>query len=166
MKIDQSKLKNVVSKGDGKITAQCPACAAEGADAKGVHLVVFRDGKFGCVVNEGDKAHNRKILQLAGTKDRGDGASNCRLTVEPMQVPESKVIMKVGRLGRAKATSGPEDGHSPSQKDAAPEPREAVKTPPERPKSDPVHVEEEPAEDFGEGITDEDVREFLEMPVV
>jgi hypothetical protein len=106
MKIDQSKLKNVVSKGDGKITAQCPACAAEGADAKGDHLVVFRDGKFGCVVNEKDKTHNRLILQLAG--ERGGGGEDCRLTVEPMRVPESAVLMKVGRLGRTKPACQPD----------------------------------------------------------
>lgn len=41
----------------------------DGGDAKGEHLVIFRDGKFGCVVNGKDKARNRKILTWNGCDD-------------------------------------------------------------------------------------------------
>jgi hypothetical protein len=98
MKIDVSRLKHVDRKSDGRVTAQCPACFADGADAKGEHLVIFPDGKFGCVVNAKDKAHNRKILELAGA---GGGESSYRLTIKPVVIPESVVIMKLGRLGRS-----------------------------------------------------------------
>lgn len=54
-KIDPKKLTNVVEK-DGKTIARCPACAARGNDAKGEHLVIFPDGKFGCVANPKDKS--------------------------------------------------------------------------------------------------------------
>ena len=158
MKLDQSKLKNVVRKGDGKITAQCPACAADGGDAKGEHLVVFRDGKFGCVLYEKDKAHNKLILKLAGSNDRGDGGSGCRLSVRPLRVEDSTVLMKVGRLGRVKP--------SPEQKraDVTPIPTDAV------PHAESVEAEP-PARKPGVFITprlspqiaDAKLREFLDL---
>ncbi len=49
-----------------KVVAQCPACAEAGGDTKGVHLVVYPDGKFGCTANPKDKAHRRRIAELAG----------------------------------------------------------------------------------------------------
>ena len=64
--IDVSRLMNVSCKTNGEIVAQCPACAAAGGDSKGDHLIVFPDGKFGCVAHSKDKAHNRKILKLVG----------------------------------------------------------------------------------------------------
>ena len=64
MKIDHSKLKKVVPKKDGNIEAQCPACNAAGHDATGNHLIVYPDGKFGCVVNQHDAGHNKEILDL------------------------------------------------------------------------------------------------------
>jgi hypothetical protein len=54
----------------GKIIAQCPACAETGGDTKGVHLVVFSNGKFGCTANPKGKAHRRRIAQLAGDPER------------------------------------------------------------------------------------------------
>ena len=95
--IDRSKLKNVSEKPDGKITARCPACELDGADSKGEHLVVYLDGKFGCVINQGNKAHNAKILQLVG--ENNDGV---RFTVLPLVIPESHVLMKIGHFGRKK----------------------------------------------------------------
>ncbi len=161
MKIDQSKLKNVVRKGDGKITAQCPACAAEGGDAKAEHLVIFKDGKFGCVLYEKDKAHNRAILKLAGTDDRGDGGTSCRLTVKPVRVEDSKVLMKVGRLGRVKP--------SPEEKRVDPTPDPAATVPPAT-----TDQEETPTPKRGVFITprispdisDAKLREFLDLPAI
>ncbi len=51
----------------GKIIAQCPACHENGQDKTGAHLAVFDNGAFSCVVSPGDKSHNRRILELAGT---------------------------------------------------------------------------------------------------
>lgn len=47
--------------GDGeKWIGRCPACAAAGRDEKGQHLVVFADGRFGCVVNPGEAGHDHR----------------------------------------------------------------------------------------------------------
>jgi 5S rRNA maturation endonuclease (ribonuclease M5) len=42
----------------------CPACRKDGHDNKGNHLRVFPSGKFSCVIFPGDKAHNRRIIEL------------------------------------------------------------------------------------------------------
>jgi hypothetical protein len=47
-----------------KRTEPCPACREAGADKKGNHLAVFPSGKFACAVHPGDKAHNRRIVEL------------------------------------------------------------------------------------------------------
>ena len=167
MKIDQNKLKNVVRKGDGKIAAQCPACAADGGDAKGEHLVVFKDGKFGCVLYEKDKAHNKLILKLAGSGDRGDGGASCRLSVKPMRVEESKVLMKVGRLGRVKPGPCPSEDKPPSAGDASAEPPGVAGWRPERPDVESVPVDDAAvATDLSEDIMGETLRDFLDLPVL
>jgi hypothetical protein len=66
MPLDISKLKNITVL-NGKTTAQCPACAADGDDRKGNHLVIFPDGRFGCVVFPGNKEHRWQIARLAGS---------------------------------------------------------------------------------------------------
>ena len=52
--LNLKKLKKVVQK-DGKFEAQCPACATAGADSTGNHLVVYPNGKYGCVANPGEE---------------------------------------------------------------------------------------------------------------
>ena len=42
----------------------CPACREAGTDKSGNHLAVFPSGKFACAVHPGDKAHNRRIVEL------------------------------------------------------------------------------------------------------
>lgn len=58
---------------DGSLLARCPACAEVGRDARGEHLLVRPGGAFGCVANQGDREHNRRIFQLAGAKTAKDG---------------------------------------------------------------------------------------------
>ena len=72
MSLDQTKLKNIRDKGDKK-TAQCPACEMVGADSKGDHLVIFPDGKYGCVAHPDDRAHSKTIFKLAGVSDSESG---------------------------------------------------------------------------------------------
>ena len=96
MKIDIQKLKNVVPKTEGQIEAQCPACAAAGGDRKGNHLVVYPDGKYGCVANQGDKNHNKEILELVGMEDDDEFIPR-KVTVRPFKLPPSRSLMKVPR---------------------------------------------------------------------
>lgn len=67
--IDLTKLTNVVQR-DGKVIARCPACASVGRDNTGNHLVIFPDGRFGCVCHPGDREHNRAIWRAVGSPEK------------------------------------------------------------------------------------------------
>ena len=69
MSLDTSKLKNLRRRGNITI-AQCPACAEEGRDRKGNHLLINADGRFGCVcyAGEGGYPHRGRIFELVGLK--------------------------------------------------------------------------------------------------
>ncbi len=95
MGLDVKKLENVSTKFDGKVTARCPACAKEGNDRKGEHLVVFPDGKFGCVKYEKDAEHRKVIQSLAGNGKRQAHIPS-KLTVRPFTVPKSSTLMNLG----------------------------------------------------------------------
>jgi hypothetical protein len=57
----------------GKTIARCPACAEAGHDRRGEHLVINKNGSFGCVIYPGDsteaKAHRKQIFALCGTRE-------------------------------------------------------------------------------------------------
>ncbi len=65
--LDLARLAKAKIRG-GKLICQCPACAANGADKTGEHLVIFEEGrgKWGCTVFQGDKEHRRQIAALVG----------------------------------------------------------------------------------------------------
>ena len=113
MALDITKLTNVKEGFDGKITARCPACAADGADAKGEHLVVFPDGKYGCVANEGDAEHSKRIYGMVGD---GQKVANVpvKITVAAFVSPKSGVLMDLGRFGRFSAASQKKPMASPA----------------------------------------------------
>lgn len=52
----------------GKVQGRCPCCAENNQDRSGEHLILFPDGKFGCVVDD-SKEHRARILQLIGLGD-------------------------------------------------------------------------------------------------
>ncbi len=62
MNLDLTKLVNLQTKFDGW-QAACPVCRANGHDADGNHLSILKSGQFSCVVNPGDKQHNKQIYQ-------------------------------------------------------------------------------------------------------
>ena len=99
MSLDIKKLSNVSEKPDGKVTARCPACALDGKDKKGEHLVVYPDGKFGCVKYEKDATHRKLIHSIAG-----DGGKEAhvpqKLSVRPFKVEKSKAVMNLGNYPR------------------------------------------------------------------
>lgn len=104
MSLDLSRLENVRQCG-GKTIARCPACAEEDRDTKGVHLVIYQDGKFGCVTCPGAPGHEhrKRILALAGDPaTRRRGACLIRVhrpaaLIKPKS-PEREVDL--GRIGR------------------------------------------------------------------
>jgi hypothetical protein len=66
MSLDLTKLENVRQTTE-KTIARCPACAKDGKDKKGEHLVIFPDGRYGCVVDSSDD-HRKAIFELVGLK--------------------------------------------------------------------------------------------------
>jgi hypothetical protein len=77
--VKDSPIKGVVleskvgGNGQQKLVGRCPACAEEGRDKQGKHLVVFPGGRFGCSRFEASAIegperteHLRKIWKLAG----------------------------------------------------------------------------------------------------
>lgn len=62
--INVNKIQNIKHL-PGKIQGGCPCCAENGADKSQNHLIVFPDGKFGCVVDD-SKEHRQRILKLIG----------------------------------------------------------------------------------------------------
>ena len=130
--INRSKLKNVVQK-DGKIEAQCPACAQAGGDSKGNHLVVYPGGEFGCVANEGDREHNKQILKLIGDKSYGPLP---QLQIRRQKIPDSTVVLRLGRSGQKNPTPV-----GTGEKPETPRPNEVEKTSPTCP-ADDISTEE------------------------
>jgi hypothetical protein len=165
MKLDVSKLRNVKHLSGGKTTAQCPACVADGGDTKGDHLAIFADGKFACVVHPKDKEHNRTILKLSGSPTAGQPA--WRLTVKPVRVEDSKVLMKVGHLGRVKPTSGQPDDKPSSAGNRSVEPPGTTECRPQRPTCVQFPVDNITVpRGLSEDITEETLREFLDLPAL
>lgn len=113
MPLDISKLEHVKEKG-GKTTAACPACRKEGHDRKGDHLVLYPDGRFGCVVYEGQsaesRAHRKLIWEMAGNNTGAPrrGSRNLVLGFSPVLNPnidknQHKTVV-LGRFGRSSMT--------------------------------------------------------------
>lgn len=97
MSLDESRLENVHQRG-GRIIARCPACAKDGHDEKGEHLVIMPDGRFGCVVYPGaaGKEHRKRISAMAGDPNtRKRGAINVRVrrpSSNPTGSPAAEVV--------------------------------------------------------------------------
>jgi hypothetical protein len=77
MPLDLSKLQGVKRAQNGAITARCPACAEDGRDHTGDHLVVYPDGRYGCLTCPGAEGedHRKRIWALAGDGSP-DGAAS------------------------------------------------------------------------------------------
>ncbi|MCP4986066.1 MAG: hypothetical protein GY928_08350 [Colwellia sp.] len=111
MSIDQGKLENVKNTGS-RIVARCPACAEQGGDKNGNHLLIDGQGRFSCVVYSGGSGmeHRKRIWALVGVKDGARQTSSvvvCK-SIKVRSVPKNtqKVIKSnvLGRLGRVSLT--------------------------------------------------------------
>jgi hypothetical protein len=121
MSLNIKKLSNVSEKPDGKVTARCPACALDGKDKKGEHLVLYPDGKFGCVKHPEDATHRKLIHSIAG-----DGFKEAhvpqKLSVKPFKPEKSITVMNLGhypRFSNATRRQWPPKDKHPEQPTAA-----------------------------------------------
>jgi hypothetical protein len=83
MSLNPNKLTNLTHRPDGSLLARCPACAATGNDNKGDHLIIFPNGRFGCVAHPGDREHRKKIFRLAGDHTNRECPGSVRVTIRP-----------------------------------------------------------------------------------
>lgn len=104
MPLDTNKLENTRRQGDGKVVARCPACAAEGRDETGNHLVVYPDGRFGCVANPQNTAHRKAIFKLCGVVSDVPRQPKA-IEIRPKSAPKRGVGVVLGRFGRVFQTS-------------------------------------------------------------
>jgi hypothetical protein len=102
MIIDISKLENCKTVGN-KIIARCPACQELGQDTKGNHLVIYEDGRFGCVAypSNSGQTHRKRIFQLVGILKK----TKLKITIKeasPKSHNSNNIIIKnvLGHLGR------------------------------------------------------------------
>lgn len=108
MSLDNDKLKGARRRGN-KLVAQCPACAEEGHDNTGEHLVIFGDGSFACVVHSGKagRSHRQRIYELAGIEPEKRLPLAFRVPTPAEPGPNVIVGGVLGRLGRQ--SPGPQD---------------------------------------------------------
>lgn len=106
MKIDVSRLENVTSKLN-KTIARCPACAELSQDKKGNHLIINEDGRFACVMYQGEdgREHRKRIFRLVGIKEPYDVPINKIISVKQVsQASQERSDIKMddvlGRIGR------------------------------------------------------------------
>ncbi len=99
MPLDFSKLLNIRSGANGSKTAGCPACMESGGDHDRTHLIIFPDGRYGCVVNQRDPAHRRRIWQLVGIGGTQGNHETIRFTpgIKP-ELPKTWPVSSLDRL--------------------------------------------------------------------
>ena len=108
MSLDIARLEKVRQVG-GKTIARCPACAEEGNDEKGEHLVIMPDGRFGCVAHPGaaGKSHRQRIFAMAGeahARTRGACVVRVRRPAPSNLRQIAGLLDGIGRFGRVSAT--------------------------------------------------------------
>ena len=118
--LDTSKLENVRER-NGKTTSACPACREDGRDRSGEHLVLFEDGKFGCVAYPGDDAdarnHRKSVFRLAGVQSKRAAQTaksepiKCAFSpiisaLDPSETSETQILGRFGRSFHTYAHTG------------------------------------------------------------
>ena len=105
MGLDLSRLEKVKRRGSSVI-ARCPACAENGNDRKGEHLLINDAGQFGCVLFPGQSGqqHRQRIFELVGIKETSGKVFEIRKP--PPLASRAMVIQKdiLGHLGRIQST--------------------------------------------------------------
>jgi len=109
MPLKTEGLVNLKTHPDGSMTAQCPACEKAGTDKTKNHLIIYPDGKYGCVLHPGDTNHRKEIWAINGGKATGQKPVRLRLrkakeetSVTSVEVEKVKKVTDggVGPYGR------------------------------------------------------------------
>ncbi len=108
MSLDITKLENVNYRGS-RLIARCPACADQGKDNKGEHLLIDEQERFSCVIYPGVAGvdHRKRIFALIGVNSGNNYPSssqqNTVIKVKTVDRNTGNVIKRdvLGHLGRA-----------------------------------------------------------------
>lgn len=107
--LDKNRLDYKQTKADGSEVYRCPACAEDGHDNKGEHLIIYPDGRFGCVAfpDESGVDHRKRIFALVGS----NSVVPYPFKVYPAQRPERRLLLGdiLGRLGRGSDNTSPKN---------------------------------------------------------
>ena len=76
---------------------RCPACAQNGGDQRGEHLMVFEDGRYGCAAHPNDHEHRSEIWKCMGLP-RPEGAIRVPIVPFPKIRPRTARTVKTESL--------------------------------------------------------------------
>lgn len=96
--LQTDKLQKVKNR-PGKTVARCPACAEAGGDRKGQHLIIYPNGKFGCITHPDDQKHNRRIWELASGAPPAPRIRSKKRQKRPPRIITQEVLRHLGTLG-------------------------------------------------------------------
>lgn len=98
--LNLDRLENQKQGADGKMTYRCPACAAKEMDSAGEHLVVYPDGRFGCVAHPEDKKHRAEIIRLTGINNE-PAPRRLVIEIKPLKIEPVRILQTLNFGSRA-----------------------------------------------------------------
>lgn len=98
MPLDLSKLQNAKTAQNGARTFGCPACMEQGADHSRDHLILYPDGRFGCIAHQQDEAHRKRIWALAGDGSTEESFSSPNHSSSPIEIERTWDAKVLDRL--------------------------------------------------------------------
>ncbi len=88
MILELSKIESLKRGAKGSYVGRCPACAQDGRDKSGNHLIIYANGKYGCAANKEDKEHTNLIYQLIGKNSTGSPSEVIYVKEPDLEEPE------------------------------------------------------------------------------
>lgn len=94
--LDLSKIEKIQRGNKGTLIARCPACALDGRDKSGNHLIIYPSGKYGCAIHKEDKDHTNLIYQLVG--NGSDGTIKETTAKKEPEIEEPEILYPISKL--------------------------------------------------------------------
>jgi len=98
MPLDLSKIQGVHNGSNGCQVGRCPACAENGRDHTNDHLIIYPDGRYGCIANQGDSEHRKRIWQLAGVGGDPDAIQEQNVQPPKPDIPQTFPLSLLDKL--------------------------------------------------------------------
>jgi len=98
MPLDLTKIQGLHNGANGCQVGRCPACAENGRDHTNDHLIIYPDGRYGCIANQGDSEHRKRIWQLAGVGGDPDAMPEQNIQPPKPDIPQTFPISLLDKL--------------------------------------------------------------------